>query len=102
MPLHPVANGLEARILRQAEAARAEIAAFCGDLIRVPTVNPPGENYRECAALLGDRLAAAGFEVTVRRSSRVGLPARFRGVSPAERHRPAGESAGSGRPAGST
>lgn len=64
MPLHPVAAGLEARILRQAEAARAEIAAFCGELIRIPTVNPPGENYRECAALLGGRLAAAGFEVT--------------------------------------
>ena len=63
MPLHPVASGLEARILRQAEAARDEIAAFCGELIRVPTVNPPGENYPECAALLGERLAGAGFEV---------------------------------------
>ena len=63
MPLRPVAAGLEARILRQAEAARAEIAAFCGELIRIPTVNPPGENYRECAALLGSRLAGAGFEV---------------------------------------
>ena len=63
MPLHPVAPALEARILREAEIARDEVAAFCGELIRVPTVNPPGENYPECAALLGDRLAAAGFEV---------------------------------------
>ena len=59
MPLHPVASGLEAQILRQAEAARDEIAAFCGELIRIPTVNPPGENYRDCAAFLGGRLAAA-------------------------------------------
>lgn len=63
MPLRPVSAGLEARILRQTEAARDEIAAFCGELIRIPTVNPPGENYRECAALLGSRLAGAGFEV---------------------------------------
>ncbi len=63
MPLHPIVSGLKAKILRHAEAAREEIAAFCGELIRIPTVNPPGESYPECAALLGERLAAAGFEV---------------------------------------
>lgn len=63
MPLHPVAADLEAEILRQTEAARDEIAAFCGDLIRIPTVNPPGDCYRDCAALLGKRLGAGGFEV---------------------------------------
>ena len=63
MPLHRVPSALEGAILRAVEAAREEIADFTGELIRIPTVNPPGENYRECAALLGARLGAAGFEV---------------------------------------
>lgn len=62
-PPLPVPSTLEARILREVETARDEIAAFTGELIRIPTVNPPGEHYRECAALLGNRLAATGFKV---------------------------------------
>lgn len=63
MPLHRVPSAVEATILRTVEEAREEIADFTGELIRIPTVNPPGENYRECAALLGSRLNAVGFEV---------------------------------------
>ncbi|MCE2557927.1 MAG: acetylornithine deacetylase/succinyl-diaminopimelate desuccinylase family protein [Acidobacteria bacterium] len=38
-------------------------AAVCGEeVIRVPSVNPPGDAYRECAELLGVRLEADGFE----------------------------------------
>ena len=59
-----VPSALEAAILRAVEEARDEITAFTGELIRIPTVNPPGENYRECAALLGERLESEGFEVT--------------------------------------
>lgn len=33
-------------------------------LIRIPTVNPPGDAYTPCAELLGRRLAARGFQVT--------------------------------------
>ena len=62
-PLFPVAPALERRILREVERAGAEIAAFTGELIRIPTVNPPGEHYRECAEFLGERLGAAGFAV---------------------------------------
>ena len=32
-------------------------------LVRIPTVNPPGDAYRPCAELLGQRLGEAGFEV---------------------------------------
>jgi succinyl-diaminopimelate desuccinylase len=32
-------------------------------LIRVPTVNPPGEEYQACARLIGNRLTAGGFIV---------------------------------------
>ena len=31
--------------------------------IRVPTVNPPGDVYDECARFIGRRLASLGFEV---------------------------------------
>ncbi len=33
------------------------------ELVAFPTVNPPGEAYAPCAAFLGRRLAALGFEV---------------------------------------
>lgn len=61
--LHPVAPALVDRLRREAEAAADEIAAFAGALVRIPTVNPPGRHYRECAERLGDRLRRAGFAV---------------------------------------
>ena len=51
------------QVLKEVEAARDEIVAFTADLIRIPTVNPPGDAYRECAALIGGRLADAGLDV---------------------------------------
>jgi succinyl-diaminopimelate desuccinylase len=51
-----------------AEAMRAEIAsrrddlvALTRDLIRIPTLNPPGACYREACDLIADRLRASGF-----------------------------------------
>jgi succinyl-diaminopimelate desuccinylase len=51
------------RVLAAVDDAAAEIVAFTSALIRVPTVNPPGEAYEDCARLIGDRLAACGFDV---------------------------------------
>ena len=53
----------EDRILAELEAARDEIVAFTADMIRIPTVNPPGECYRDCAELIGRRLQATGLAV---------------------------------------
>lgn len=33
------------------------------DLIRFPTINPPGEAYQPCAEFLGKRLAKRGFDI---------------------------------------
>ncbi len=33
-------------------------------LIRIPTINPPGDAYTPCAELLGERLRRRGFEVS--------------------------------------
>ena len=51
------------RVAREVEAARDEIVDFTAEMIRIPTVNPPGDCYRECAELIGRRLAEAGLAV---------------------------------------
>ncbi len=61
--LRPVPAALEERILRQVDAGRDQLAEITSELIRIPTVNPPGRHYLECAALIGDWLRHAGFEV---------------------------------------
>ncbi len=52
-------DGLNNRI----DAKRDELIALTQDLIRIPTLNPPGEFYDDCAHFLGERLAARQFEV---------------------------------------
>lgn len=50
-------------VLRAVEDRRDDLAALTADLVRIPTVNPPGENYRDCAEFLGNRLRRRGFDV---------------------------------------
>jgi succinyl-diaminopimelate desuccinylase len=51
------------RVLSTIDTLTDEAIAFTADLIRMPTVNPPGELYEECARFIGGRLAAFDFEV---------------------------------------
>jgi succinyl-diaminopimelate desuccinylase len=51
------------RVLQAVEAAADEVVAFTSDLIRVPTVNPPGDVYEDCARLIGAMLDRCGFGV---------------------------------------
>lgn len=51
------------RVVSEIESAADEAVAFTRDLIRIPTVNPPGEAYEDCARLIGDRLARCQFDV---------------------------------------
>ncbi|HVU70187.1 MAG TPA: ArgE/DapE family deacylase [Ktedonobacteraceae bacterium] len=50
-------------ILRAAEELIDEAVDFLQQLIRVPTVNPPGAAYEECATLIGERLKKLGYAV---------------------------------------
>jgi succinyl-diaminopimelate desuccinylase len=50
-------------VLAQVDALADEAVAFTSDLIRIPTVNPPGELYGDCARRIGATLEACGFEV---------------------------------------
>ncbi len=56
-------NDVRERVLREADALRDEAVAFTSELIRIPTVNPPGDAYEECARVIGRRLERGGFEV---------------------------------------
>ncbi len=40
-----------------------DLVELTGDLIRFPTINPPGEAYQPCAEFIGERLAKRGFAV---------------------------------------
>ncbi len=51
-------------VLRRIDGRADDLVSLTQDLIRFPTINPPGEAYRPCAEYLGDRLKARGFEVT--------------------------------------
>lgn len=50
-------NALHDRIA----AKRDDLIALTQDLVRIPTLNPPGENYREVCEYLLQRLEARGF-----------------------------------------
>ncbi|APF37790.1 succinyl-diaminopimelate desuccinylase [Chelatococcus daeguensis] len=50
-------------VLEAVRDRRDELAALTADLIRIPTVNPPGENYRDCAEFVGERLRRRGFDI---------------------------------------
>jgi succinyl-diaminopimelate desuccinylase len=51
------------RIVSEVDRAAGEIVDFAARLIRIPTVNPPGEEYEACANAIGDQLRAHGAEV---------------------------------------
>jgi succinyl-diaminopimelate desuccinylase len=51
------------RVLAEVDALAGETAAFTAEMVRIPTVNPPGELYEDCARLIGGRLRDFGFEV---------------------------------------
>jgi succinyl-diaminopimelate desuccinylase len=46
---------------RRIEGRRDELVALTQDLIRIPTLNPPGENYRDICEYLERRLSARNF-----------------------------------------
>lgn len=53
----------ESRLLAEIDARRARLILLARDLVRIPTLNPPGACYREICEYLGARLAAQGWDV---------------------------------------
>ena len=80
------------KLFRRIEGKRDEVVALTQDLVRIPTVNPPGDAYQPCAELIGQRLAARGFDVAYLRAEgapgdskrypRINMVARREGQKP--------------------
>lgn len=51
------------RITAEVDRAADEIVKYTQDLVRIPTVNPPGDQYAACAAFIGDDLNRRGYDV---------------------------------------
>jgi len=41
------------KLLAEVESGRDEIIDFAAELVRIPTVNPPGDAYRDASRFIG-------------------------------------------------
>jgi succinyl-diaminopimelate desuccinylase len=53
----------ETRVVARVDELADEMIEWLRDLVRIPTTNPPGENYKPCAQFIGDKLKEFGYEV---------------------------------------
>jgi len=51
------------RIAAAVDGLTDEMVTFTTDFVRIPSINPPGEEYASCAHWLGDELARRGFAI---------------------------------------
>jgi succinyl-diaminopimelate desuccinylase len=80
------------KLLREIEARESEIVALTQDLIRFPTINPPGEAYRPCAEFLGNRLGRRGMKIEyVRAEGTPGDNDKYPRINVIARHEGAGK-----------
>ncbi|MDV7271507.1 acetylornithine deacetylase/succinyl-diaminopimelate desuccinylase family protein [Thioclava sp. A2] len=59
---------LHSRIKLEIAARRDDLIALTQDLIRIPTLNPPGRHYHQICDYLGERLLQQGFEIKLIRA----------------------------------
>jgi succinyl-diaminopimelate desuccinylase len=81
-----------ARLFARVDALRDDLVALTQDLIRIPTLNPPGDAYEPCVRFMGERLRGRGADVAYLRAEgtpgdsdaypRLNVVARFAGASP--------------------
>ncbi|MDG1408614.1 MAG: M20/M25/M40 family metallo-hydrolase, partial [Octadecabacter sp.] len=57
-----------APLLARIADKREDLIGLTQDLIRIPTLNPPGENYRDICDFLGRRLSKSGFSTELIRA----------------------------------
>jgi succinyl-diaminopimelate desuccinylase len=58
---------LSQQIRKALAAYRGEMAEFTQELVRIPTENPPGQNYRACAEALARTIRRAGLRPTIQK-----------------------------------
>ena len=81
-------------LLTRIDQSRADLISLAQDLIRIPTLNPPGRNYRAICDYLATRLLAQGWSVDLIRAH--GAPRRQRCLPALEHGRAAGLGPGRG------
>lgn len=54
----------EKQVLARVDELADEMVEWLRQLVRIPTVNPPGENYKVCAQFIADKLRESGYEVS--------------------------------------
>ncbi|HSQ18827.1 MAG TPA: acetylornithine deacetylase/succinyl-diaminopimelate desuccinylase family protein [Blastocatellia bacterium] len=54
----------EKQVLARVDELADEMVEWLRQLVRIPTVNPPGENYKVCAQFIADKLREFGYEVS--------------------------------------
>ncbi len=62
------ANTAPMTLSTRIDGHRDALIALTRDLIRIPTLNPPGRHYHDICLLVGDRLRAHGFDVQMIRA----------------------------------
>jgi succinyl-diaminopimelate desuccinylase len=66
------------RLAEHIDGKRDELIDLTRSLIRIPTINPPGECYEDCAHFLGKRLKSKQFEVSyIRAEGAIGDSDRY-------------------------
>ena len=55
-------DGLRTRLLEWLVSREDEMAGLLAQLVAIPSVNPPGQRYSECAELLTQKLEEFGFD----------------------------------------
>ncbi len=71
--VQPMTDTPQTRLDTELAAREGELIQLTQDLVRIPTLNPPGRCYHEICDFLGERLRAKGFTVDLVRAH--GAPA---------------------------
>src|SRR5579863_7185970 len=62
MATHALSLKVHDRVSKSVEAIADEMISFLQELIRIPTLNPPGDAYVAGAELIGNKLKQFGYE----------------------------------------
>lgn len=57
-------TSLEETVLARVDSFQEEILDFLRGFIAIPTINPPGENYADCAEYIGGKLREFSYDVS--------------------------------------
>ena len=64
-----MSGDLDARLMAEVAARRDDLIALTQELVRIPTLNPPGAEYDTICAYVDARLGAAGFKTELIRAT---------------------------------